>query len=260
MSLISRPANKPTPPWVSLCTATLLRPALLINTVPRRAQQTQQTQEQGRVKEGKVGEVIPKTQHQATKEERLRMSCSHDEKKCRFSLRCDAAHPVVAVVDYEVLRPGVWDLKYTQVSPEFQHHGVADEVVIRALEFAQANDIKVITSCSYIGDTFMARHPEWQKLRADSEDSKQQNEQAKTDTKNLQYNERVKKDNGAPDLKFPKQKQGEPQQTQQKGGPDMKQEGSKSNAEKLVDTEPSARAARELNEAMKKNKTGRVGP
>lgn len=116
-------------------------PIRLINATPqlhllaRRYQHTQQHQDRST-----THEVIPKSLHQATKEERLRMSVSHDEEARRFSLRCDAAHPVVAIVDYDVISPHLWDLKYTQVSPEYQGHGVADECVNRVMEFAKANE------------------------------------------------------------------------------------------------------------------------
>lgn len=210
--------------------------------------------------DAKLGEVVPKSHHQATTEERLRMSCSHDETKRRFSLRCDAAHPVVAALDYDVVKPGVWDLKYTQVSPEFQHHGVADEIVIRALEFAKANNIKVTCSCSYISDTFMARHPEWSDIRANAEmegGKAATSKMAQSTPERLQYDERMKKENNAADPKFTKTKQ----ETRKSGNTD---ESGSASSEKVAENAKSSKsmgkaeeqpetAARELNEAMKKN-------
>jgi len=230
-----------------------------INAVPRRAQQTQQ-QERVKARDAKLGDVRPKTNHQATKEERNHMQVSHDEAKKRFSLRCSSSHPVVAVVDYEIISPGVWDLKFTQVAPDFQHHGVADEVILRTMEFAQTNNIKIVSSCSYISETWFARHPEWKRLQVEekhSQDGSKQGEQS------LTYTDRVKKEaNNAPDPQFTKlgnadngqaketSNKKSSQQSQEKQGQEMKQSEAMSNA-KRSEKEPQAQAARELNEAMK---------
>lgn len=209
--------------------------------------------------DAKLGEVVPKSHHQATTEERLRMSCSHDEAKHRFSLRCDAAHPVVAVLDYDVVKPGFWDLKYTQVSPEFQHHGVADEIVIRALEFAKANNIKVTCSCSYISDTFMARHPEWSDIRADGEKEGGKAVTSRKAPERLQYDERMKKENNAADPKFTKTKQetrksGNAEESRSASSQTVAENAKSSESmDKAKAEEQPATAARELNEAMKKN-------
>lgn len=196
--------------------------------------------------DAKLGEVVPKSHHQATTEERLRMSCSHDETKHRFSLRCDAAHPVVAVLDYDIVKPGVWDLKYTQVSPEFQHHGVADEIAIRALEFAKANNIKVTCSCSYIADTFMPRHPEWNNIRADGKDEGGKAGFSRKTPERLQYDERMKQENNAADPNFTRTQQ----ETRKSGNGASASSQTKGKAK--LEEQP-ATAARELNEAMKKN-------
>ena len=37
------------------------------------------------------------------------------------------------------------------------------------------HSVKVICSCSYISDHFMPHHPEWHKIRADTNQSEQQN-------------------------------------------------------------------------------------
>jgi predicted GNAT family acetyltransferase len=195
--------------------------------------------------------VRPKTNHQATKEERNRMNVSHDEAKKRFSLRCNPTHPVVAVVDYEIISPGVWDLKFTHVAPEFQHHGVADEVILRTMEFVEANNIKVVPSCSYISETWFARHPEWKKLQAEE---KKMQEGSKKSEQSLKYTDRVKKEeNNAPDPQFTA-KQGNSdkasedsnekssQQSQEKQGQEMKP-GSKSSAEKRSEKESQTQAA-----------------
>lgn len=225
------------------------RPVNAAIVVPRR--NVQQAQQKERVVDPKIGEVKPKSSHQANREDRQRMHCTHDEAKKRISLRCNPQHPVVAVVDYEIVRPGVWDLKYTQVSPEFQHHSVADEIVARTMAFAEANNVKVIPSCSYISETFFARHPEWQRLRADTK-GQEQTAEMKSD---LKYSDGMHKEaSSAPDPTFTTQRDAnagtDSTHGQQK---DMKSSGSKGNAEKLVDREPQAQAARELNEAMKHN-------
>lgn len=78
------------------------------------------------------------------------MCVSHDEAKRRFNLRPDAAHPVVAYLDYDIVRPGVWDLKYTQVNPEWQDRGLADEIATRVMEFAHDNKCVALHSSIYL--------------------------------------------------------------------------------------------------------------
>ena len=56
------------------------------------------------VKDAKIGEVRPKSSHQASAEDRRRMHCTHDEARRRISLRCDPQHPVVAPDDQHAVR------------------------------------------------------------------------------------------------------------------------------------------------------------
>lgn len=133
----SRPISTSAPRNAHVSRVVSSRPINTAIVLPRRS--VQQAQQKERVVDTKIGEVKPKSSHQANREDRQRMHCTHDEAKKRISLRCNPQHPVVAVIDYEIVRPGVWDLKYTQVSPEFQHHSVADEIVARTMAFAEAN-------------------------------------------------------------------------------------------------------------------------
>lgn len=96
------------------------------------------------------------------------------------------------------------------------------------------------------------RHPEWQRLRASASEARNEGDQ-KQQTQQLKYNDRMHKESNAPEPGFTKSQRGQgegPKEAKGGVGPDMK---SKSNAEKLVDKEPQAQAARELNEAMKQS-------
>jgi len=151
-----------------------------------------------------VTDTISKSRNKTAKDkdQRVSMSISHDAQKRRISMRIDGAHTEAAFLEYDVIRPGVWDIKRTEVAPMHRGHGVADELVIRALETAQSNNVKVTCSCSYVSDTFMPRHPEWNQIRADLSQSDmqqaKQNEQSKANSQRmeekLKYSDRVKKE------------------------------------------------------------------
>ena len=79
----------------------------------------------------------------------------HEEERSRFIARVDG---VEGVLDY-ARRPGVITLTHTEVPPAIGGRGVAAALVCRALEFARAEELKVIPACSYVA-TYFRRHPQ----------------------------------------------------------------------------------------------------
>jgi predicted GNAT family acetyltransferase len=54
-------------------------------------------------------------------------------------------------------------LTHTEVPPEYSGQGIAASMAKYALEFADTNNLKVTSLCSYI-DTYIKRNPEYEKL------------------------------------------------------------------------------------------------
>lgn len=56
------------------------------------------------------------------------------------------------------------DLYHTYVPEVFRGRGVAEQLCKAAFEYAKANRLTVIPSCSYISDAYLKRHPEYEPL------------------------------------------------------------------------------------------------
>ena len=56
------------------------------------------------------------------------------------------------------------DLYHTYVPEIFRGRGMAEKLCKAAFEYAKANTLTVIPSCSYISDAYLKRHPEYQSL------------------------------------------------------------------------------------------------
>ena len=82
-----------------------------------------------------------------------------------------AARRFVTIVDgieahLEYLRAGgVITITHTIVPPAIGGRGIAGKLVHAALDFADAEGLKVDPRCSYSG-AWMHRHPEYERLRA----------------------------------------------------------------------------------------------
>ena len=85
----------------------------------------------------------------------------HNEAQQRFEATVDGH---LCVADYR-LRAGVMWMTHTGVPSAVGGRGVAADLVRVALEYADANGLKVEPSCSYV-EVYMRRHPETQKLLA----------------------------------------------------------------------------------------------
>ena len=59
---------------------------------------------------------------------------------------------------------GELDLYHTYVPEVFRGRGIAEQLCKAGFEYAKANHLKVIPSCSYISEAYLKRHPEYEPL------------------------------------------------------------------------------------------------
>jgi predicted GNAT family acetyltransferase len=85
----------------------------------------------------------------------------HNEPAQRFEVSIDGQ---LARADYR-LQERVMHMVHTEVPVQQEGRGIAARLVRAALEHARARGYKVRPACSYVR-TFMARHPEYNDLRA----------------------------------------------------------------------------------------------
>ena len=97
----------------------------------------QQMQRNVKKEEPNATEAPAKSREQTSKDQGRGMSIVHDEENHRITL-VDGANAKAAFLGYEIVRPGLWDLKYTVVAPEHRNHGLAEQLVVRTCELAQS--------------------------------------------------------------------------------------------------------------------------
>ena len=56
------------------------------------------------------------------------------------------------------------DLYHTYVPEVFRGRGIADKLCKAGFEYAKANHLRVIPSCSYVSDAYLKRHKEWEPI------------------------------------------------------------------------------------------------
>ena len=56
------------------------------------------------------------------------------------------------------------DLYHTYVPDVFRGRGMAEQLCKAAFEYAKAQQLTVIPSCSYISEAYLKRHPEYEPL------------------------------------------------------------------------------------------------
>ncbi len=82
----------------------------------------------------------------------------------------ETAHRFVATLEgYEATlmyrRAGkAMDLYHTYVPEVFRGRGVAEQLCKAGFEYAKANGLTVVPSCSYISGAYLRRHPEYEPL------------------------------------------------------------------------------------------------
>eukprot|EP00898_Chlorokybus_atmophyticus_P005874 jgi/Chlat1/6288/Chrsp44S05874 len=88
----------------------------------------------------------------------------HEADRRRFAL---GSGEELAVLEYSFLpQQKVMDMAHTYVPPSMRGRRVADRLAAAAFEYCGDQGFRVIPSCSYIGDTYLRRHPELQSLVA----------------------------------------------------------------------------------------------
>lgn len=88
------------------------------------------------------------------------IAVSHDAARHRFETEVDGH---VGYVEYS-LGGGVMSINHTIVPPAIGGRGIAARLVRAAVDFAQAEGLKVDPQCSY-AEAWMRRHPEYAGLR-----------------------------------------------------------------------------------------------
>ena len=91
----------------------------------------------------------------------MSVAVTHNEARQRFEATADGQ---LCVADYQLRGDVMW-MTHTGVPAAVGGRGIAAELVRVALEWADANGLKVEPSCSYV-EVYMRRHPQTQKLLA----------------------------------------------------------------------------------------------
>ncbi len=84
----------------------------------------------------------------------------HDEGSSRFVAKLEGYE---ATLMYR-RAGGDLDLYHTYVPEVFRGRGVAEQLCKAAFEYAKANQLIVVPSCSYIAGAYLKRHPEYEPL------------------------------------------------------------------------------------------------
>ncbi len=88
------------------------------------------------------------------------LEVQHDKAGSRFCIKMQGYE---ACLMYRLTGKEL-DLYHTYVPEVFRGRGVAEQLCKAGFEYAKANTLTVIPSCSYISDAYLKRHPEYQPL------------------------------------------------------------------------------------------------
>ena len=88
------------------------------------------------------------------------MVVEHDRAGSRFLVKLQGYE---ACVMYRLLGKEI-DLYHTYVPEVFRGRGMAEKLCKAAFEYAKANALAVIPSCSYISEAYLKRHTEYEPL------------------------------------------------------------------------------------------------
>lgn len=83
------------------------------------------------------------------------MEIEHDKERNRFFIKSGGDE---SFISYALGADSI-DFNHTFVPPAFRGRGIAEKLVVRALQFAKENGLKVYASCSYVA-AYLKRHPE----------------------------------------------------------------------------------------------------
>ena len=74
-----------------------------------------------------------------------------------------------AVLDYQVLDNGVWNMAHTFVPPDRRRQGIGADLVRYALDQLAEDGTQIIPGCWFVAD-FIADNPSYRKLVSDPSD------------------------------------------------------------------------------------------
>lgn len=82
----------------------------------------------------------------------------------------DARHRYELLVDDEVAgeliyraRDDVVTLIHTEIAPQYEGHGLGEQLVAHALDDIRARGLRIVPVCPFVG-AYLRRHPEYQDL------------------------------------------------------------------------------------------------
>ena len=84
------------------------------------------------------------------------VTVTHNHSAHRFEATIDGH---LCVAEYQ-RNDGILTFTHTFVPPELRGRGIAEQLVRTALEYARAENFRVIPACSYVA-TFIRRHREY---------------------------------------------------------------------------------------------------
>ncbi len=91
----------------------------------------------------------------------MKHNIRHSQKQKRFEVEVDGR---LAYLEYR-LGERTMDLVYTYVPEELRGKGIAEALVEEVLEYADANNMKIIPTCSYI-ELYLIHHAAYNRLVA----------------------------------------------------------------------------------------------
>lgn len=98
----------------------------------------------------------------------MEIDVTHEEERGRFVVDLDDGEE--AYLDYEVRADGTLDYAHTFVPKSHRGSGVAERMVLEALEHAREKGRKITPSCPYVRHIVEDEHPEYASLLAREED------------------------------------------------------------------------------------------
>ena len=96
----------------------------------------------------------------AAAEARAESSVTNNVAEHRFELRLPDG---IGTLAYEMRPPGTIELVHTEVDPAIAGKGVASRLAHDALEYARAQQLRVIPTCPFVR-AYLKRHPEYRDL------------------------------------------------------------------------------------------------
>lgn len=94
----------------------------------------------------------------------MAIDVTHDEDRSRFVV--DLGDGGEAYLDYEEREDGVLDYASTFVPEEHRGRGIAEQLVVTALDWARETGRQIVPSCPYVNHVVQDVHPRFQSLLA----------------------------------------------------------------------------------------------